>query len=109
VHKGSSIAAYGKVADTQPTSLGNVRVKVPTNSRLVIDVDHVGLSAAAAILHLRPGEKRGKAKAATYTLGELRAAGEHNFQMVAFVSQLQLDTDNMSESNSRNTVSKLHN
>jgi hypothetical protein len=101
VHKGSSIAAYGKVADIQPTSLGNVRVKVPTNGRLVIDVDQVVLSAAAAILHLHPGGKHGKAKAATYTLGELRAAagGQNVFQVVALVSQLQLDT---SDSNSRN-------
>jgi hypothetical protein len=95
VYDGSAVAAYGKVADVQPTSLGHVRVKVPTNSRLVIDVDQVVLPAAAAILHLLPGKKQGKAKAGTYTLGQLHSAasGSGGFQMVALVSHLQLDPD----------------
>ncbi len=39
VHDESSVAAYGKVANVQPMSLANIRVKVPINSCLVIDVD----------------------------------------------------------------------
>ena len=95
VHNGSSVAAYGKVANIQPTSLGHVRVKVPTNSRLVIDVDQVVLPTAAAILHLLPGKRSGKAKAGTYTLSQLHSAagGSGIFQMVALVSHLQLDLD----------------
>ena len=92
VHDGGSIAAYGKVADRQPTSLGRVWVKVPTNSRLVIDIDQVVLPSAAAILHLLPGEQCGKAKAGTYTIGQLHEAADSNiFQIVTSVSHLHLD------------------
>jgi hypothetical protein len=32
VQEGGKVAAYGTIAQTQPSSLGNVRVKVPTKS-----------------------------------------------------------------------------
>ncbi len=94
LQEGGAPAAYGKVADTQPMSLGRVRVKVPTKSRLVIDIDHLLIPSASAILHLLPGEKRGKAKAGTFTLGQLRdMSGSHTFQVVASVLHLNLDTE----------------
>lgn len=93
LQEGGVPAAYGKVADTQPMSLGGVRVKVPTNSRLVIDIDHLLIPSASAILHLLPGERRGKAKAGAFSLGQLRdMSGSHIFQVVASVSHLKLDT-----------------
>jgi hypothetical protein len=91
---GGAPAAYGKVADTQPTTLGHVRVKVPTKSRLVVDIDHLLVPSASAILHLLPGERHGKAKAGTFTLGQLRdMSGSCIFQVVASVSHLKLDTE----------------
>jgi len=94
LQEGGAPAAYGKVADTQPMSLGRVRVKVLTKSRLVVDIDHLLIPSASAILHLLPGEKRGKAKAGTFTLGQLRdMSGSHIFQVVASVSHLSLDME----------------
>jgi DNA-directed RNA polymerase subunit N (RpoN/RPB10) len=94
LQEGGAPVAYGKVADTQPTSLGRVRVKVPTKSRLVVDIDRLLTPSASAILHLLPGEKHGKAKAGTFTLGQLRdMSGSHIFQVVASVSHLRLDTE----------------
>jgi len=58
LQEGGAPAAYGKVADTQPMSLGRVRVKVPTKSWLVVDIDHLLIPSASAILHLLPVEKR---------------------------------------------------
>ena len=52
VQKGGSIVAYGKIASLQPKKLGSIQVKVPTNSQVVVDIEHVAISSAAAILHL---------------------------------------------------------
>lgn len=94
LQEGGAPVAYGKIADTQPVSLGHVRVKVPTKSRLVVDIDHLLVPSASAILHLLPGERRGKAKAGTFTLGQLRdmSASPSIFQVVASVSHLKLDS-----------------
>lgn len=94
VQDGGVPAAYGKVAATQPTSLGHVRVKVPTKSRLVVDIDNLVLPSASATLHLLPGGRRGKAKAETYTLGQLRdMSGSNIFPVVASLTHLCLDTE----------------
>jgi len=94
VQDGGAPAAYGKVAVTQPTSLGHVRVKVPTNSRLVVEIDNLVIPSASATLHLLPGKRQGKAKAGTYTLGQLRdMSGSDVFQVVASFSHLRLDTE----------------
>jgi hypothetical protein len=93
VQEGGSIAAYGKIATLQPKSLGNIRVKVPTNSRLVIDVDCVLVPSAAAILHLLPQSSSAqKTKSGAYTLEQLNAAsGTTVFQVVTPVSLLTFD------------------
>jgi hypothetical protein len=54
IQEGGNIAAYGKIADPQPSLLGSIRVQVPTKSRLVIDIETVLIPSAAAILHLLP-------------------------------------------------------
>ena len=94
VQDGGVPAAYGKVAVTQPTSLGHVRVKVPTKSRIVIEIDNLVMPSASATLHLLPGGRRGKAKAGTYTLGQLHdMSGSDVFQVVASLSHLRFDTE----------------
>ena len=94
VQDGGAPAAYGKVAVTQPTSLGRVRVKVPTNSRLVVEIDNLVIPSASATLHLLPNERHGKAKAGTYTLGQLHDMSFSDvFQVVASLSHLRLDTE----------------
>lgn len=75
-------------------SLGHVQVKVPTKSQLVVDIDHLLIPSASTILHLLPGKRHGKAKAGTYTLGQLHdMSGSDIFQVVASVSHLKLDTE----------------
>jgi hypothetical protein len=73
VQEGGEVAAYGTIAKFQPSSLGNVRVKVPTKSRLVIDVETVAIPSAAVILHFLPSQQ-GKTKAGALTLGQLQEA-----------------------------------
>jgi hypothetical protein len=86
VHEGGIVAAYGKVADLQPTSLGGVRVQVPTKSQMVVDIETVLIPSAAAILHLLPQSlslSSQKTKAGAYTLGQLHAASSAStFQVV---------------------------
>lgn len=97
VQDGGAPVAYGKVAATQPMSLGHVRVKVPTKSRLVVEIDNLVLPSASATLHLLPGGRHGKAKAGTYTLGQLRdMSGSDVFQVVASLMHLRLDMESHS-------------
>jgi hypothetical protein len=91
IQEGGNIAAYGSIAETQPSSLGNIRVKVPTKSRLVINVETVLIPSAAAILHLLPSQK-GKTKSGALTFGELQASSSSlPFQVVCPVSLLIFD------------------
>jgi hypothetical protein len=83
--------AYGTIAEVQPSMLENVKVKVPTRSRLVIDVDTVLIPSAAAILHLLPSQKE-KTKAGALTFGQLQAASaSSSFQIVSLISLLTFD------------------
>ena len=94
IQKGGEVVAYGTIAEVQPLMLGNVRVKVPTRSRLVINVDTVLVPSAAAILHLLPSQKgkTGKTKAEAFTLGQLQAASVSSpFQIVSPISLLTFD------------------
>jgi len=92
VQEGGEIAAYGTIAKDQPTSLGNVRVKVPSKSRLVIDVETVVQPSAAAILHLLPLQG-GKTKSGAFTFGQLQEASPSSafFQVVCPLSHLIFD------------------
>jgi hypothetical protein len=91
VQEGGEVAAYGTIAKDQPTSLGNVRVKVPSKSRLVINVETVVKSSTAAILHLLPSQQ-GKTKSGALTLGQLQeASSSTSFQVVCPLSHLIFD------------------
>jgi hypothetical protein len=66
VQKGGEIAAYGTIAEHQPKSLGNVRVKVPS--------------------------QKGKTKSGALTFGQLQnASSSTSFQIVCLLSHLILD------------------
>jgi hypothetical protein len=92
VQKDGEIAAYGKVAEVQPSSLGKVRVRVPSNNRLVVDVETLLIPSAAAILHLQPTPSKTKTKAGVLTLGQIQTmAGSSVFQIVAPISLLLPD------------------
>ena len=71
--------------------LGNIRVKVPSKSQLVIDVETVIIPSAAEILHLLPLQK-GKTRAGALTLGQLQASSSSlPFQVVYPISLLLFD------------------
>jgi hypothetical protein len=94
IQEGGEAAAYGTISQTQPASLGNVRVKVPSKSRLVIDVETVIIPSAAAILHLLPSQK-GRTKSGALTLGQLQASSSSSpFQVVCPISLLMFDLRN---------------
>jgi hypothetical protein len=91
IQEGGEVAAYGTIAETQPSSLGSIQVKVPTKSCLVIDVETVLIPSAAAILHLLSSEK-GKTKSGALTFGQLQASSSsHPFQVVCPISLLIFD------------------
>ena len=97
LQEGGDTIAYGKIADSQPGSLGTIRVKTPYRNRLLLDIDEVLNPAAAAILHLSPMSTTktphaGKTKSGALTLGELQQSSPTlSFQMVAPVSLLEFD------------------
>jgi hypothetical protein len=72
VQEGGDIAAYGKISTINTPSLLGVKVTVPSNSRVVVEIDDVILPAVAAVLHLLPvaiGSGSRQTKAGAYTLG----------------------------------------
>jgi hypothetical protein len=96
IQEGGEIAGYGRISAFQPASLGGVRVKVPSKSRLVIDVETILIPSAAAILHLSSDQRSlpnaRRTKPGALTLGQLQAASSTTiFQVV--VPLLLLDFD----------------
>lgn len=93
VQEGGDPAAYGRICVDQPPTFGRIRVKVPTRSRVLVEIDQVLIESAAAILHLLPTpESRGKTKVNALTLGQLRASSNSpTFHMVALFSHLGFD------------------
>ena len=97
MQEGGDVVAYGKIAGSQPGSLGAIRVKTPHRNRLVLDIDEVLNPAAATILHLSPKPTAdkpptGKTKSGALTLGELQKGSPTlPFQMVSPVSLLDYD------------------
>jgi hypothetical protein len=72
MQEGGNVAAYGRISSSQPTSLGGVKVNVPSKSWLVVDVDVVIIPSAAVILHILPqpaSTSSQKTKAGAYTVG----------------------------------------
>ncbi|KAF9470560.1 hypothetical protein BDN70DRAFT_998898 [Pholiota conissans] len=89
--------AHGRIAQVQPATLGSVRVKTPTNSRMVIDIDVILNPSAAILLHTSPSERNRNrrnlsTKSGSLTLGELRnlaPGGTVPFQVVTPISSLE--------------------
>ena len=54
IQEGGNIAAYGRISRSQPSSLGGVRVNVPSKSQLIIDINTVLIPSAAVIFHILP-------------------------------------------------------
>ncbi|KAG6849717.1 hypothetical protein H0H93_006014 [Arthromyces matolae] len=90
--EGGEIVAHGIIASVQPLSLGRVRVKTSTRSRLVIDVTSMLNSSAAMILHVGSGPNTTNTKSGALTLGQLQAASQSSgtdiFQVVIPVDLL---------------------
>ncbi|KAJ7511076.1 hypothetical protein B0H11DRAFT_2386613 [Mycena galericulata] len=96
VHEGGEVAAYGKIALMQLSTLSGLRVKTQTNSRVAVDIDVVLIPTAAAILHLlsptNGSTRRPTTKAGAYTLGQLQAASSTaTFKVVTSISLLVFD------------------
>ncbi|KAK0216019.1 hypothetical protein IW262DRAFT_1464506 [Armillaria fumosa] len=97
------IVTYGYIAASQPTSFECV--KVPTKSRIVVDVHHVINSMVAMTLHripastLTPSSKHGKTKTRTQTFGELQSAAlTSSFPVVMPLSHLTFDSSELPDS-----------
>ncbi|KAF5379066.1 hypothetical protein D9615_005940 [Tricholomella constricta] len=93
--EGGDVVAYRVISAVQPTSLGGVRVKIPSKSRLVVDIHTLLNPSAAAILHLLPRSSQSSTKPGCLTLGQLQAASSSSvFQMVVPLSLLSFDCRN---------------
>ena len=96
--QGGNTAAYGKIADPQPSLLGSIHVQVPTKRHIVIDIETVLIPSAAVILHLLPQSSASSSqriKAGAYTLGQLHTASSTStFQVVAPITLLTFDHQN---------------
>ncbi|KAJ3522150.1 hypothetical protein NMY22_g12013 [Coprinellus aureogranulatus] len=96
LQKDGPLVARGRISEVQPKRYEGVMVDVPTQSRLLIDVDEVVLPAASSILHRVPGGKSSKTKSGSYTYGQLRdiaATKKIPFQVVASINQLCFTCD----------------
>lgn len=106
VQEGGDPAAYGRIALSQPPSLSGIRIKVPTNSRLVVEIDTVLKPSVAAILHLAPSSESSsslararRTKSSAFTLGQLQASSSSStFLVVTPISLLEFDSQNPNDS-----------
>ncbi|KZP05859.1 hypothetical protein FIBSPDRAFT_1053873 [Athelia psychrophila] len=90
VQAGGEVSAYGHILYSQPSSLGTVRVAVPSKNRLAVEINRVIIPAASALLHLLPSPSGSKTKSGAYTLGQLQAAsGTTHFPIVVPISLLE--------------------
>lgn len=101
--EGGEPAAYGRIAVFQPNSLAGIRVKVPTKSRIVIEIDTLLKPSVAAILHLAPStealsslSRSRHTKSSALTLGQLQASSslENFFMVVTPIMLLEFDWRN---------------
>ena len=95
IQEGGDIIAYGSISDTQPKTLNGVRVQVPSNNRVVVNIDCVLTPSAAVILHLMPRDtssSSSKTKSGAYTLGQLKdRSATSTFPLVSSTTLLQFD------------------
>ncbi|KAJ7825530.1 hypothetical protein B0H13DRAFT_1918616 [Mycena leptocephala] len=86
VHEGGEIAAYGRIASSQPANFAGIR---NGPSRILIDIDLVLLPSAAAILHL---DSSSTAKSGALTLSQLQLISDSPvFQILSPLGLLQFD------------------
>lgn len=114
VQEGGEPAAYGRISEFQPTSLAGIRVKVPTKSRLVVEIDTLLKPSVAAILHLAPGpsseplvsssslaRSHRRTKSSALTLGQLQASSSLEnssfFKVVTPITLLEFDLRNQDD------------
>ncbi len=94
---GGAVVAYGRVAEQQPKSLGDIRVQVPTRSRIVVRIDEVLCPTAAAPLYRLPDShidsSHTRNRTQCWTLGELQVASASapTFLLVSQLSHLIYD------------------
>jgi hypothetical protein len=95
VQEGGEVAAYGRISAIQTTSFQGVRVAVPSQSRVLIEVDDLLLPSVAAVLHLLPKASQStskRTKAGAYTLGQLKDASTDTvFSVVSLIELLAFD------------------
>ncbi|KAJ6631371.1 hypothetical protein B0H10DRAFT_1938265 [Mycena sp. CBHHK59/15] len=86
VHEGGEIAAYGRIASSQPATFAGVRNSA---TRVLIDIDLILLPSAAAILHL---DSSSTAKSGALTLSQLQLKSSSPvFQILSPLALLQFD------------------
>ncbi|KAJ3508637.1 hypothetical protein NMY22_g16549 [Coprinellus aureogranulatus] len=86
-------AAHGTISNPQLDRLGRIPIKVPTESRLLVDIDHVLLPSLGTTLHRLPAGRISANKAGTYSLQQLQSASMSatgTFQMVAHIDELRI-------------------
>jgi hypothetical protein len=91
--EGGEVAAYGQISPVQTTTFAGIRIKTPTNSRVLVDIDSVVIPSAAAILHVPSSSgHRTRTKAGALTLAQLRSIADSSvFHVVSPISLLQFD------------------
>jgi hypothetical protein len=101
LQEGGDPIAHGRIAQSQPTSFGSIRVKTPSNNRLVIDIDVILNPSAGLILHTPSNPhyrgRKPSTKSGALTLGELRnlaPGGTVPFQIVSPVTLLDFYRSN---------------
>ncbi|KAJ7592684.1 ribonuclease H-like domain-containing protein [Mycena floridula] len=86
--EGGSIAAYGRIARSQPQKFGNVKLLQGKKRRLVIEIDDVLIPSASVPLHLSA-----EAGSAPLTLAQLQAESSGlPFQIMSPISNLIMDS-----------------
>ncbi|KAJ7809665.1 hypothetical protein B0H13DRAFT_2385112 [Mycena leptocephala] len=95
VQEGGEVAAYGKISDVKSTSFMDVRVVIPSNTRVIVEIDDLILPSVGAVLHLLPhaGDSVSRrTKSGAYTLGQLKEQSpDSTFSVVSPVYLLEFD------------------
>jgi hypothetical protein len=91
--EGGEIAAYGQISSVQTPTFAGIRVKTSNNGRVLVDIDHVLIESATAILHVPPSSSgKTRTKVGALTLAQLKSANNSpTFSVVAPISLLQFD------------------
>ncbi|KAJ6534546.1 hypothetical protein B0H10DRAFT_1972477 [Mycena sp. CBHHK59/15] len=107
--EGGDIAAYGRISPVQTTTFAGILVKTSNNGHVLVDIDHILIPSAAAILHVPSSfAHRSQTKADALTLAQLKSASTSlTFAVVSPVSLLQFDWRPQSSSENPTTTQHL--